>query len=159
MPFTYHANTDLVTGLWLSSLPGLNSGMNGRKLPERAEENASLQTSGFVTWKTVGGSPDIYVPERKPVLQVNCYGFPVSSSSRRPQYNIANGLAESIADACKVNNASTSFNAKLILPTGYPPARVQSAWLLTEPRPVFGDKAYWAIYQFDLQMVWLELPS
>lgn len=156
MPFTYRANTDLVMGLWLSSLPGFNSGMNARKLPERAEENASLQTSGFVTWRTVGGTPDMYVPERKPVLQVNCYGFPTSSSSRKPQYNVANGLAETVAYAC-VNN--TNFNAKLTLPTGYPPARVQQAHLLTEPRPVFGDKAYWAIYQFDLQLYWLELPS
>lgn len=156
MPFTYRANTDLVVGLWLSSLPGLNSGMNGRQLPEKAEENASLITSGFVTWRAVGGTPDMYIPERHPVLQINCYGFPVASSSRKPQWALANGLAENILAACQ---QLSSFNAKLALPTGYPPARVQQAHALTEPRPVYGDRAYWAVYQFDLQMYWLELTS
>lgn len=156
MPFTYRANTDLVAGLWLSSLPGLNPGMNGRQVPEKAEQNASLITSGFVTWMTVGGTPDMYVPERKPVLQIKTYGFPAASSSRRPQWALANGLAESILAACQ---NTSNFNAKLALPTGYPPARVQQAHALSEPRPIYGDKAYWAIYQFDLQMYWLELPS
>lgn len=156
MPFTYRANTDLVMGLWLSSLPGLNSGMNGRQVPEKAETNASLITSGFVTWRTVGGDPDMYIPERRPVVEIKCYGFPAASSSRKPQWAVANGLAEDILAACQ---QTSSFNAKLVLPTGYPPARVQQAHALSEPRPLYGDRAYWAVYQFDLQMYWLELPS
>jgi len=156
--FAYRANTDLVMGLWLSSLPGLNPGMTGAQLPEKPEENASLCTSGFVSWRTVGGNPDMYIPERKPVLQVSCYGFPPTggSSSRKPQWNVANGLAEDILAACQQPD---SFNAKLTLPTGYPPARVQQAHALTEPMRIYGDRAYWAIYRFDLQVYWLELPS
>jgi len=156
MTYTYRANTDLVTGLWLSSLPGLNSGMNGRQVPEKVEQNASLVTSGFVTWATVGGSPNMYVPEREPVLSIKCYGFPALTASRKPQWAIANGLAENIVAACQ---DTSNFNAKLILPSGYPPARVQQAHALQEPRPLYGDRAYWAVYQFDLQMYWLELPS
>jgi len=152
--YTYHANTDLVTGLWLSSLPGLNSGMNGRQVPEKVEENESLITSGFVTWVTVGGSPNMYVPEREPVLSIKCYGFPKASSSRRPQWALANNLAESIVAACQ---DTSNFNTKLTLPSGYAPARVQQAHALQEPRPLYGDRAYWAVYQFDLQMYWVEL--
>lgn len=156
MTYAYPANTDLVSGLWLSSLPGLNPGMVATRLPEKVEENASLITSGFVTYRTVGGSPNMYIPEREPVLQINCYGFPVSSSSRKPQRALANNLASRIVNACQDIN---SFNAKLTLPSGYPPARVQQAHALQEPRPIYGDKGYWAVYQFDLQMYWVELPS
>lgn len=154
MTVVYRANTDLVAGLWLSSLPGLNSGMVATRLPEKAEQNTSLVTSGFVTYRTVGGTPDMYIPERKPVLSISCYGFPISTASRRPQPAVANGLAENIAAACQ-NPAS--FNALLTLPTGYPHARVQQAHLLSEPRPLYGDRAYWSIYQFDLQLYWVDL--
>ena len=154
MPTAYRANTSLVAGLWLSSLPGLNSGMVATRLPEKAEENPSLASSGFVTYKTVGGTPNMYVPEREPVLQINCYGFPPATGSRRPQWAVANGLAENIAAACQT---TASFNATLALPTGYSHARVQQAHLLSEPREVYGDRAYWAIYQFDLQLYWVDL--
>ena len=152
---TYPANTSLVAGLWLSSLPGLNSGMVAARLPEKVETNAALVTSGFVTYKTVGGTPDMYVPEREPALQINCYGFPISTASRKPQWALANALAERVAAAC---HQLSSFNALLALPTGYPHARVQQAHLLSEPREVYGDQAYWAVYQFDLQLYWVELP-
>lgn len=152
---TYRANTSLVASRWLSSLPGLNSGMVGARLPEKAEQNASLITSGFVAYRTVGGTPDMYVPERQPALEIKCYGFPVLSASRKPQWALANGLAENIAAACQL---PASFNALLTLPTGYPHARVQQAHLLSEPRELYGDQAYWAVYQFDIQLYWVELP-
>lgn len=151
---TYPANTSLVANLWLSSLPGLNSGMVAPRLPEKIEQNASAITSGFVTYRTVGGTPDMYIPEREPVLSINCYGFPTATASRKPQWALANGLAERIAAACQ---QPSSFNALLTLPTGYPHARVQQAHLLSEPREMYGDQAYWAIYQFDLQMYWVDL--
>lgn len=155
MTYAYHANTDLVAGLWLSSLPGLNPGMTGAQVPEKVEENASLVTSGFATWLVVGGTPDMYVPERKPVLQIKTYGFPGASASRRPQWALANSIAENIVKACE---NTSNFNAKLTLPNGYPPARVQQAHALSEPRRLWGDRAYWAVYQFDLQIYWVELP-
>lgn len=154
MVLAYRANTTLVASLWLSSLPGLNSGMVAARLPEKIEQNASLAASGFVAFQTVGGDPDMYIPERKPVLSIKCYGFPPLSSTRRPQWAVANGLAENIAAACQ---DVASFNALLTLPSGYPHARVQQAHLLTEPREMYGDKSYWAIYQFDLQMYWVDL--
>jgi len=152
---TLRANTDLVAGLWLSSLPGLNSGMVATRLPEKAEANQSLITSGFVVHKVVGGTPNMYVPERQPAIQITCYGFPVTPASRRPQAALASGLAEYIAAACY---QTSNFNALLALPTGYPHARVQQAHLLSEPRPVYGDQAYWSVYQFDIQLYWIELP-
>lgn len=156
MVFTRHANTDLVAGLWLAALPGLNPGMVGAIVPEKAEENSALITSGFVQYKTVGGTPDMYVPERKPVLEIKTYGFPGASSSRKPQWALANDIAEAIVIACQ-NTAS--FNARLSLPNNRFPARVQQAHAVTEPRRIYGDRANWAVYQFDLQIYWVELTS
>ena len=153
---TRHANTDLVAGLWLASLPGLNAGMVGTTVPEKAEANASLVTSGCVEYFTVGGTPDMYVPERQPVLQIKTYGFPLKTGSRRPQRALANDLAEAIVAACQ---SPSNFNAKLTLPNDRFPARVQQAHALQEPRPVPDDRGYWSVFQFDLQIYWVELPS
>jgi len=153
---TRRANTDLVAGLWLASLPGLSASMVGTVVPEGAEKNPDLIASGFVEYFTVGGTPDMYVPERQPVLQVKTYGFPVKTGSRRPQRALANDLAEAIVHACQ---DPASFNARLILPNDRFPARVQQAHALSEPRPVPDDRGYWAVYQFDLQIYWVELPS
>ena len=150
----YPANTDLVAGAWLSSLPGLNAGMVATQLPEKAETNASLITSGFVTYRTVGGSPNMYVPERAPVLDVRAYGFPIATASRKAQWALATSLAERILAACQ---ALSSFNATLALPSGYPHARVQQAHAISEPMRLYGDRAYWAVVRFDLQLYWLDL--
>lgn len=130
--------------------------MVATRLPEKAEQNTSLAASGFVTYSTVGGSPNVYVPERQPVLSIKCYGFPPISASRKPQIAVANQLAENIAAACQL---PSSFNAVLTLPSGYPQARVHQANLMGEPRPAYGDQSHWAVYQFDLQLFWIELPS
>lgn len=154
MPALFRANTDLVSVAWLSSLPGLNSDMVATDLPENS--NLSGATSAFVTVHTVGGTPDMYVPERQPVIQIDAWGFPANSSSRKPPWGIANSVAEIIANAC-YNTAN--FNATLTLPTNYPTARVQQAHVVSEPRRIYGDKSFYARYQMDVQLYWIELPS
>lgn len=156
MTAKYHANSELVAQAWLAQLPGFNAGMVGTQVPEKAEQNASLVTSGFATVSIVGGNPNEYVPERQPVLAVKTYGFSTATQSRKPPFNIANNLAEIVANSVyKVTN----FNQLLSLGTNFPTARVQDAKLITEPRRVYGDKAYWAIYLTEVQIFWVELPS
>lgn len=156
MTSTYPANTDLVVQAWLSSLPFLNSGMVGASLPEKADANTGIQTSGFVTALTVGGTPEMYVPERQPVVQIDTWCPGLNGPSKRPQWQVANALAERIVKACY---STSSFNSTLVLPTGYPTARVQQAHPLQEPRRVYGDRNYMARFHFDLQLYWIELPS
>ncbi len=157
MPFAYHANSELVAGAWLSQLPGLNSGMVGAMVPEKAEANASLVSSGFVTYSVVGGSPNEYVPERQPVLAVKTYGFAPDTASRKPPWNVANNLAEIIANSVY---QLSNFNSVLAMPNAsYPHAQVQSGKLITEPRRVYGDRAYWAVYLTEIQLFWRELPT
>lgn len=156
MPSKYHANNELVAQAWLAQLPGLNSGMIGTQVPEKAEQNAALVTSGFVAVSVVGGSPNEYVPERQPVLAIKTFAFSSPTQSRKPPFNIANNLAEIVANSVyKV----ASFNQLLALGANYPTVHVQDAKLITEPRRVYGDKAYWATYLTEVQMFWVELPS
>jgi hypothetical protein len=151
----FPANTDLVVQAWLAQLPGFSAGMVGADLPQNADSNASIQSSGFVTEQSVGGTPEMYVPERQPVVQIDTWAPPLSTG-KRPQWNVANALAERIVKACY--NLS-SFNTVLVLPTGYPTARVHQAHLLQEPHRVYGDKGYYARFRFDVQFYWIELPS
>lgn len=153
----YPANTDLVVQTWLSSLSFLNSGMVGADLPEAVEQNASLVTSGFVTAMTVGGTPEMYVPLRQPVVQIDSWAFPIGSSSRRPRWADANALAERIVKACY---DTTNFNKVLEIPkTGYPAVMVKQGHPLQEPRRGYSDRGYFAIFRFDLQLYWIEVPT
>lgn len=148
----FHANSELVTQAWIASLPGFNSGMVATTLPEN---NAAWAASGFVTLKVVGGSPEMYVPERKPVMELGFWWAP-TPGSRKPQWAMANALAEQLVNL--VYDESV-FNAVLNLGPQYPTAQMQQAHWLQEPRRIYGTKDYRALYQGELWTVWRELPS
>jgi hypothetical protein len=148
------ANTELVAQAWLASLPFLNTGMVNPRLPEGIEKDTTAQANGFVTLMGTGGTPNMYVPERQPVVGLKAYGFPAPGSRKAP-FNVANRLLENIIAA---TYDTASFNATLSLGNGYPTARVHSAHAISEIRPSYGDSAYWAVYTLDLQMYWVELP-
>src|ERR1700681_1836001 len=107
------------------------------------EDNTTWSTSGFVALKTVGGTPEMYVPLREPVVSVDCYA--TSSVGNKAPWAQANNLAEIVAAACQ-NKAN--FGATLAGPAGYPNMRVLQAHALQEPRRVFGDRSFYAHYQF-----------
>lgn len=151
----YHANSEKVAEAWLSSLPGLSSSMVAAQVPEKAEQNAALVASGFMTYRVVGGNPNEYVPERQPVYEILTYGFAPQTASRRPPWNISNNLAEIVVNAVY---DEASFNARLALGANYPVAQVQQGKIITDPLRVYGDRAYWAIYRTEIQLFWRELP-
>lgn len=153
---TYPANTDLAVQTWLSNLPFLNAGMVGAELPEKAEQNTSLAASGFVTAYTVGGTPQLYVPMRQPVVQIDTWGFP-ALSGRRPQWELANQLAELLVAACY--NGTLIGSALPIGKNGYGTIRMMQAHPLQEPHRVYSDRAYRARFRFDLQTYWIEVPT
>jgi len=147
---TKYANTDLAAVAWIGSLPGLTPSMVATALPE---DNTTWAASGFVVVKTVGGAPQMYVPLRQPVVSVDCYA--TSGAGNKAPWAQANNLAEAVVSACQ---AAASFGAVLPGPSGYPNMRVLQAHALQEPRRVFGDKSFYARYQFDLQLYWIQLP-
>lgn len=151
MTTTKYATTTRAALAWLATLPGLTPAMVGDKLPE---DNSTWAASGFVTAKGVGGTPEMYVPLREPVVSIDCYTAP-PAGSRDADWNQAENLANAVLAACQ-NTAS--FGARLAGTDGFPDMRVLQAHALKDPRPIFGDKSFYAHYQFDLQMYWIQLP-
>ena len=152
MPSTlpWLATNELVGIAWLGSIPGLSTQMVATQLPA---DDTSWSATGFITIALVGGSPNIYLPVKQPVFQVDCYA--VKPGSNKPLWAKANVLAETIRYATLQR---TGFNRLLTLTAGnvsYPPARVQTAYLATEPRRRFGDIGDYALYGFDLAVEWI----
>lgn len=156
MPTLLRATTDLVVTAWLASLPGLSSSTVGTVLPRPdANGNLSWGASGFVAVTTVGGTPGMYVPLASPVVQLDCWA--TNPGSAKPPYGKANALAELIRWAVYVR---ANFQRPLaLLRPGYASARMLSAYLVTEPRRLYGDAADYARYQCDLAANWVEVTS
>lgn len=149
MTITLRANTELVTIAWLGGVTGLSAGMVAATLPK---DNTSWAVSGFVTVRTVGGAPGMYVPLRAPVVMVDTWA--VSPSSGKPPWFKANALAELVDAGCRAADVQRT----LTLPVNYPQARVLGAFLLSEPRRAYGDQGDYARYTADLALRWVELP-
>jgi hypothetical protein len=151
-----HATTPLVTVAWLASLPGFSSAMVGGVLP-RPDDSGVLPwaTTGFVQATIpVGGGTDMYVPLNSPVMQIDCWA--AQSNSDLPPYAKANALAETIRWACL---GDTGMQGALTLRDGYAQARVKSAYLVSEPKPVYGDEADFARYLINLALTWCEVTT
>lgn len=142
------ANTELVAIAWLGGVTGLTPAMVAAQLPK---DNTTWAASGFVTVRTVGGSPRRYTTLREPVVTVDTWA--VKPGSAKPPWYQANYLAELINLGCRVSNVQRT----LTLPTNYPPARVLSAYLVTEPRRSYTDEGDYARYVLDLALHWVDL--
>lgn len=148
-----HTNTELVAGAWLADLPGLSASMVGPRLPRPSADGKISWPDGFIAYTTVGGSPDMYQPLASPVLQLDCWATTPNSS--KPPFGKANQLAEIVRWAVLER---TNFGELLSMhPVGYAQARVKSAYLLQEPRPVYSDPGDYACYRFMLALLWIEV--
>lgn len=144
------ANTDLVAVALIKAMLGW-TGNVGTDLPDAA----SWDLDGFVQVTSgVGGSSSINVPMHSPVVSVKCWAR-AAGNSRRPRWNAANLLAETIRAACF---AAYDSPIAVTLPAGYPGASVRAAYLLTEPRRLPGDDSSYGCFQFDMQLHWTEVP-
>lgn len=145
-----HANNDLVAVGFLKAILDQTGGV-GLDLPG----DASWADTGFVqVTAVVGGSSDIYTPQRHPVVGVKCWAQ--KQASKRPPWQQANNLAETIRAGCQGRYHSPVVP---VLPAGYPPVLVHDAYALSDPRRVLGDDSSYAGYQFDLQLHWTPTGS
>lgn len=159
-------NAELVALGWLALVPGFTPAMLGTTLP-RIPASGTLPAwiaTGFVQVPfVVGGSPDPYSIQARPVVQVSCWAAnakqdaangPIATSNK-PPWGKANQLAEQIRAACQALRFSGApRNVAMPIP-GYAHANVQAAWLLTEPRRIPSDMAGYAHFSFDMQMTWI----
>ena len=159
-PLTPLPTDELVAVAWIGSIPGLTPQMVATQLPEDANKDGTpadwvVKGRGFITVAVVGGTPSPDLPQSRPVMQVDCWA--VKPGSNKPPWGIANRLAMLVKtatwDRIQIPRKLTiTVNGVL-----YPPAAVQAASLLTEPRRITDDPGDYARYQFDLALSWISL--
>jgi hypothetical protein len=143
------ANTELVAAAWVRSLVGRDFGI-GTSLPT---DNASWATSGFMAvGPIIGGSPNAYVPQRTPVVQLDAYAVTINSDN--PNWGKASDIANFVYNACY---EMTNFQVALTLRSGYQQAKVQSARPMIEPRRIYDDPGSYAHYQLDIALQWIAI--
>lgn len=152
--------SELVAVSWLGSIPALQplggTQMVATTLPadvDASNNPAAWVQTGFITVTVVGGSPDIYLPVKRPVFQVDCWA--AKPGSNRPPWWQANALAETIRYATLQR---LGFNRPLTITVNgvsYPNAMVTSAYMVTEFRRIYSDAADYARYAGDLALTWI----
>lgn len=135
------ATTRKVSVAWLQSL-GLAA---GAELPT---ETSTWASTGFVTARASGGSPGIHVPVAHPVVMLQCWA--VDPDTGEPPWNLAGDLAEAVRAGC----FSDGTQVALTIPDSDQNARVLSAYLISEPRPSYGDVGDYACLVADLALHW-----
>lgn len=140
-----HANSTLVAVAWLQTL-GLPAGKVGTSLPSPAV----WDTTGFVVaGPTVGGGVNMYVPERHPVVQIDCYAtFPGQSEK------VNRGLANELAEV--VYNATFAPVPAVTLRAGIAPVHLSSVYVITEPREIPEPVSNFGRFTLDLHIGWME---
>jgi len=141
-----HANSELVAVGFFKNILDQDGGI-GARLPG---DTSSWATTGFVKIAVVGGSPNVYAPLRRPVIDVQAKW--IAPNSKQPPWYQANDLAERIIAGCY---GAYQQPVEAILPAPYERAFVQSAYPLTEARRIGGDDSDIATFQFDLQINWV----
>ncbi|GGW98707.1 hypothetical protein [Streptomyces chartreusis] len=149
-----HATPELVTTAWLKTVVGDRVATT---LPKPADDGTiSWANGGFVTHVVAGGSSNIYVPLRTPVMGLSCWA--VNPDSQKPPWGQASNLAEAIVAACLDHDNVPK--TRLSLPGNFPDVQVKSAYTTGDPRRVPDDASPYARYDIPgLVIAWTEVPS
>lgn len=141
------ANADILSVAWLKlAVPGVGVATS---LP-RVADTPALRTDGFVRVLTVGGSPDLYVPMRAPVVTAECWAAPAVEGSDKVPWGRANSLAEAVVAA----TYDLALMDRVLDLGAYPDVRVRTVTALSEPRRAENDPANFARYDVDLLFTW-----
>ena len=144
----YYPTSPLAAVAWLGQrVPGLVPGMVATRLPRDLSTWADL---GFVQATIVTGSPDVDVPIRRPLVQIDAWAH--SPDGVRPPVNKAARLAELVRVATELPTARYSSPVKM--PANYAGAVVLSAYVVTEPYEVTDDPSGFARISLDLVLEW-----
>lgn len=149
MVATYHSNAELVAIAWLKTLDGVPADKVGGDLPDI--KTSDWRAAGFIQVMPVAGSPDVYIPRRRPVVQVSCWAGNTNNPAKVP-YAKTNQLAEAIVNEVY---ARTNFGTELSMPTGFAAVRLMSMRVEVEPRRV-PDPSNYARTDVDLFFDWMQ---
>lgn len=148
----HNPNSELVAVAYLKSLAlGASASFGvGTTLPEAKES----WKDGFIQVSVVGGSPDVDVPTRRPLLQIDAWVPSINSS--KPQWGKANTIAEDVVASLF---DGTAPSLKLSLGPSFKDAIVQSGYAVSEPRRISNDPAGHARYTVDIVLTWVVAES
>ena len=144
----YYPTSPLVAVAWLGQrVPGLTPGIVATRLPRDLAAWADL---GFVQATVVTGTPDVDVPIRRPLVQIDAWAH--SPDGVRPPVNKAARLAELVRVATEVPTAR--YSSPVEMPANYAGAVALSAYVVTEPYEVTDDPSGFARISLDLVLEW-----
>jgi len=121
--------------------------MVATKLPRDLAAWADL---GFVQASVVTGTPDVDVPIRRPLVQIDAWAH--SPDGVKPPVNKAARLAELVRVATELPTAK--YSTPVAMPANYAGAVVLSVWPASEPAEVTDDPSGFARITFDLELRW-----
>lgn len=158
MPLTapYRPTNELVGVAWLVAyVPEFTAAMVGPSLPK---DTTKWDTTGFVQVSAIpSGNPMVDYPLRRPILQLDAWGTANTSgtaSSNKPPWHLVAQLLECVRIATE--DAQTGRYGKSIpVKANYLNARVQAAYLVTEPMRVNDDPSGYARFTVDLAIDWV----
>jgi hypothetical protein len=148
----YPPTSPLVAVAWLSQrVAGLNSSMVATSLPRDVTTWAAV---GFVQATAISGRPDIDVPIRGPLVQIDAWAVNVDAAGNvMPSRAIAK--ANRLAELVRLGTEDQQeYGKPVTLPNGYAGARVLSVYPLTEPAEVPDDPSGYARVTLDLAFNW-----
>lgn len=149
----YYPTNALVACAWLGQrVPGLTPDMVATRLPR---DVATWADEGFVQASPVTGVPDVDIPVRHPLVQLDFWAVTVDAggnvSTKQPIHK-ANRLAELVRVATE--SPSALYSRPVVMPANYSGAIVLSAYPVTEPYEVPDDPSGYARVTFDLAIDW-----
>lgn len=152
----YPPTNAIVAAAWVAQrVPGFTTDMVATRLPRKTIEWAA---TGFVQVTPITGVPDVDIPVRHPVVQVDAWAVKLDAEgnvTNKPPIGQANVLAERVRIATE---EGALYNSKVITPAGYEDAIVLSAYPLTEPVEMPDDPSGYARFTFDLALDWVRVP-
>jgi hypothetical protein len=143
------AGSELVMIAWLKSAPGVLADVIATQPPL---DETQWAANGCIAVSVVGGHPDPDVPVRNPVMQLDF--FATNPGSARIPWFKASDLAEQVWMATRDRQRIGRIVSITSGGKAYPPAKVLTAFWLTEPRRIYNDRGDWAHYQGDLALSW-----
>jgi len=156
---TLHPTSDLVSVAWINNIPDIPPDCCATTVPDQEKWHKGPDgISQFISTLVIGGSPPMgQAPIAAPVVEVRCWATKLTSN--KPPWNTAAQLAEIIRYAA-YDRAIGQFGQPLhIAPGGkqYATATVTGVAIHLEPRRIYSDARNYAVYQFDMTMMWREV--
>lgn len=147
----------IVAAAWIGQrVVAVTPAMVATRLPR---EVADWAVTGFVQCTPITGVPDVDIPVRHPLVQVDAWAVKLDAEgniTNKPPVGKANVLAERVRIATE--SPSALYGRKVITPPQYEDAIVLSAYALTEPAEISDDPSGYARVSFDLALDWARVP-